>query len=884
MKIFGAILASLLAAPPALAAGDLYFSEYIEGSSNNKALEIYNATGAPVNLATYSVRMYFNGSATPGLTINLAGTVADGDVFVLAQSSADPAILAQADQTNGSGWFNGDDAVALAKSGVNIDVIGQIGVDPGAEWGTGDTSTADNTLRRSLTVTAGDPNGGDAFDPALEWAGFPTNTFSGIGQYPDGGVTPTVATIAQVQGAGHTSPLLGELVQTTGIVTAVDFNGFYLQDPVGDADPATSEGIFVFTSSAPTVAVGHAVKVTGTVSEFQPGGASTQNLTTTEIGGPSIQVLSTGNALPATVTLGNGGSLPPTELIDDDGLAVFDPASDGIDFYETFEGMRVRIPGALAVSGRNSFNEIFTVGDGGAFATRINARSGITVSEQDFNPERIQVQLDGDLVPGFFPTVKTGDSLGDVVGVVGYDFGNFEVKATQAFTVTDGGLQPETAAEAPADALSIATFNVLNLDPKVESLALVQGPADIDDDIGDGRFAALAAQIVDNLRSPDIIALQEVQDDDGAELTSVTDASLTYTTLIEAIETAEGPTYEFRDVAPADDSSGGQPGGNIRVGFLFNPARVSLDEGSLQSLSDPDLGDGDAFAASRRPLEATFHFHGRAITLINNHLSSKGGSTPLFGLVQPSINGSVEQRLAQAEVVHDHVAALLQQDAAANVIVLGDLNEFSFYEPLQVLAGTPAILTDLSGQLDELERYSYVFDGNSQDLDHILASDALAGITSYDVVHVNTEFEHAAAASDHDPIVARITFAQVCQPDLGFGGPGSATLAVCGDPLAPGGLSQLVIDGAPAGTTALLPFGLASAAVPTHLGILVPVPIVDILTLVDADLDGTITLPIAGSLAGIPLSVFIQAVYTDASITPFGLGFTNAVEIQFLGE
>src|SRR5262245_14560795 len=177
--------------------------------------------------------MFFNGNATAGLTIDLTGTVANGDVFVLAQSSADAAILAQADQTNGSGWFNGDDAVALAKSGVNIDVIGQIGVDPGAEWGTGDASTADNTLRRALTVTAGDSNGADAFDPAIEWIGFPTNTFSGIGQYPDGGgPTPTVATIAQIQGAGHTSPLLAQLVQTTGIVTAVDFNGFYLQDPV----------------------------------------------------------------------------------------------------------------------------------------------------------------------------------------------------------------------------------------------------------------------------------------------------------------------------------------------------------------------------------------------------------------------------------------------------------------------------------------------------------------------------------------------------------------------------------------------------------------------------------------------------------------------------
>src|SRR5687768_3466633 len=144
-------LAGLLAPPPAAAAPtELFFTEYIEGSSNNKALEIYNGTGAAINLSTgaYSVQMCFNGALTCSLTINLTGTVAAGDVYVVAQSAADGAILAAADQTNGSGWFNGDDAVLLRKAGIVIDSIGQRGFDPGAEWGTGLVSTADNTLRR----------------------------------------------------------------------------------------------------------------------------------------------------------------------------------------------------------------------------------------------------------------------------------------------------------------------------------------------------------------------------------------------------------------------------------------------------------------------------------------------------------------------------------------------------------------------------------------------------------------------------------------------------------------------------------------------------------------------------------------------------------------
>ena len=189
-KLTIALLLGLLAAPISAFATPIFFSEYIEGTSNNKALEIYNGTGAAINLATggYNVQMFYNGSATAGLTINLTGIVASGDVYVLAQSSADPTILAQADQTNGAGWFNGDDAIALRIGTTILDVIGQIGFDPGTEWGSGLISTADNTLQRKGTITIGDMIGSDAFDPSVEWDGFATNTFTGLGSYS--GATP----------------------------------------------------------------------------------------------------------------------------------------------------------------------------------------------------------------------------------------------------------------------------------------------------------------------------------------------------------------------------------------------------------------------------------------------------------------------------------------------------------------------------------------------------------------------------------------------------------------------------------------------------------------------------------------------------------------------
>jgi predicted extracellular nuclease len=164
---------------------DLFISEYIEGTSNNKALELFNGTGAAIDLVAggYNIQMFFNGNATAGLTINLIGTVGIGDVFVLAQSSAVAAILAQADQTNGAGWFNGDDAVVLRKGTTILDAIGQIGFDPGTEWGSGFTSTADNTLRRMATVCTGDSVGTDVFDPSVQWTGFATDTFDGLGSH-----------------------------------------------------------------------------------------------------------------------------------------------------------------------------------------------------------------------------------------------------------------------------------------------------------------------------------------------------------------------------------------------------------------------------------------------------------------------------------------------------------------------------------------------------------------------------------------------------------------------------------------------------------------------------------------------------------------------------
>ena len=246
----------LVAAPSASAAPtDLFFSEYVEGSGNNKALEIYNGTGAPVDLAAagYAVQVFFNGSSSAS-TIALAGTVANGDVFVLAAGAADQPVLDQADQTTGASLWNGDDAIALVKTGANtpIDVIGQIGFDPGSEWGTGLTSTADNTLRRKPAVQAGDTDGSNAFDPATEWDGYASNTFDGLGSHtidsvPTPDAAPTVVGTVPSDGALGVAPAANLTVTFSEPVSAAG-DAFALSCSVSGAHPvAVTGGPMTFT-------------------------------------------------------------------------------------------------------------------------------------------------------------------------------------------------------------------------------------------------------------------------------------------------------------------------------------------------------------------------------------------------------------------------------------------------------------------------------------------------------------------------------------------------------------------------------------------------------------------------------------------------------------
>ena len=653
--------------------------------------------------------------------------------------------IAFSEAVNVSGsWF----AISCTASGAHAAIASggptMFTLDPAVDFSTGETCT--------VTVVAAqvsDQDMGDPPDTMAEDYVFSFNTVP-----PVVPITP----IHHIQGAAHLSTFDGHTVRTAGVVTAVAGNGFYLQDPSPDGNASTSEAIFVFTSSAPSVAVGDAIEVTGAVDEFRPGGVASPNLTTTEIGSPSVAVTSSGNDLPAPTVVGVGGRVPPTAVIEDDATGdvetsgVFDPATDGIDFYESLEGMLVQVNDAVAVGPTNDFGEIAVLADDGEGTGLRSARDGIVVRPGDFNPERIIL----DDVLAATPEMNTGDHFtAGVVGVLDYSFGNFKLLVTSALERIDEGLEREVA-EAPSDGeLSIATFNVENLDP------------------GDGeeQFTALADLVVNHLRSPDLLTLEEVQDNNGATNDGTVAADVTLDTLASAIAEAGGPEYEWRQISPQDNEDGGEPGGNIRVAFLFRTDRglsfvdrpggdattgvtvASGSDGPELSISPGRIDPTNlAFNDSRKPLAGEFVWNGRPLFVVANHWNSKTGDQPLFGRFQPPVLASEAQRIQQAQVVNDFVDSVLALDPSANIVIAGDLNDFAFSPPLATLTAG-GVLNQLSDTVHESGRYSFLFDGNSQQLDHILVSDNLVAATSgFDFVHVNAEF--GEQVSDHDPAYA----------------------------------------------------------------------------------------------------------------------------------
>jgi predicted extracellular nuclease len=564
--------------------------------------------------------------------------------------------------------------------------------------------------------------------------------------------------VHDIQGTTRLSPYAGRTVtRVPGVVTGVrttGSRGFWIQDPDADDDPRTSEGVFVHTGSAsPTVKVGDAVLVSGSVTEYYP--ASGQQ-SVTEITGPTTTVLSSGNPLPAPVTLSastvphaytptaGGGSIEALPLR---------PDTYALDFYESLEGMRVTFKDARVTGGTTAYDELWVTVKPKESPTR---RGGTLYSgyEQQ-NTGRMKVMSLDAGKP--FPTADVGDVLsGATTGPLDYaTYGGYNVQATQLGKVVGKKLKREVTRRQKSGELAVATYNVENLDA-----------LDAQD-----KFDRLAEGIAVHLNSPDIVALEEIQDDNGPVDDGTTASEATLKRFTDAIRAAGGPRYQWRYVAPENNADGGEPGGNIRQAFLFNPQRVAFTDrgkagpttatkpvrsrrGGAELTHSPGRVNptSEAWANSRKPLVGEFAFQGRTVFVIANHFNSKGGDQSLHSRYQPPSRSSEKQRTAQAAEVNAFVKSLLAVDRDAKAVVLGDLNDFEF-SPTMAALTAGKVLKPLITTLPVAERYTYVYDGNSQALDHTLTTPAITHV-DYDVVHLNAEF--ADQASDHDPQIARI--------------------------------------------------------------------------------------------------------------------------------
>ncbi|MEW8972305.1 MAG: DUF6359 domain-containing protein, partial [Mesobacillus sp.] len=539
--------------------------------------------------------------------------------------------------------------------------------------------------------------------------------------------------IHDIQGEGHVSPYKDQQVaQVAGIVTKVEGNSaFFMQDPEEDGNPNTSEAIYVYKKNH-GLTEGDQVEIDGLVKEWVLDGYSEKlqtDLAMTEINATEVTKIATGVELPAPVVIGED-RIPPTQVIDNDQFSVFDPSEDGIDFYESLEGMRIGVESPQVI-GPQKYGEVPVIAnkvEGKVYSPQ----GGILLTEESSNPERMFLLIDRDFI------AKTGDQFnGLVTGVVSYGFSNFKILVDQETLpeLIESELVEDYATfDQKENKLTIASYNIENFSAETDQ----------------SKTARIAESMINNLKTPDIIGLVEVQDNDGQTGSGSADASQSYQALIDEIVAQGGPAYNWTDIAPEYNQDGGAPGGNIRVGYLYNPERVQLKEAPKGTATEAvayENGDltlnpgridpqNPIFEDTRKPLAAEFVFKGQEVIVIANHFNSKGGDDPLFGVTQPPVLDSEVQRIEIAKLLNEFIAGIHAEDPKANVVVLVDLNDFEFSKPIEVLENGQ--LTNMIETLPEGERFTYNYQGNSQVLDHILVSNHLADQAEADIININS--------------------------------------------------------------------------------------------------------------------------------------------------
>ncbi|MCW8126936.1 ExeM/NucH family extracellular endonuclease [Microbulbifer halophilus] len=769
-----ALCLSALASTHAMA--DLLISEYIEGSSNNKALEIYNGTGAPVDLADYAVQVYFNGSTSAGADIALSGGLADGGVFVLAHGSAAGEILAQADQTYGGGLFNGDDAVALVREGQPVDVIGQIGFDPGSLWGDATLGTQNQTLRRNGDILDGRSDGSGAFDPALEWTSAGRDNFDDLGRYRDSGdgggnddgggdggdialgqCGDAATRISAVQGSGAASPLVGERVEVEAVVVA-DFRdtdsglgGFFVQEEDADRDAleTTSEGLFIYDNGFDAeLQTGDLVRVGGEVTEYHG---------LTEI-----------NRVDGIRVCDSGLSVSAAEITM--------PFADA-EVPERYEGMLAHFAQTLTVSGNYNLarygelelsagrlytpTNIAEPGPAARAQQSENARNRILLDDGSTvqNPERIPYPAPG-LDAG--NSLRTGAAVDGLRGVITYGFGRYRVHPVEAPAFDDTNPRGAAPALPGEGSLRVASLNVLNYfngDGNGGGFPTARG-ADTSEEFQRQRDKVIAAV---RGTGADIVGLMEIENDGYGADSAIQD-------LVDGLNAAGSGVYSFVNPGLAELGTD-----QVAVGIIYRSDRVQ-PQGDAATLSGYPFDYGN-----RQPLLQSFTelATGESLAVVVNHLRSKG-SCPDDGSLnddQGDGQGCWNQvRIQAADALAGWVAGDPAGTGVERALLIGDLNSYARENPISTLK--EAGYTDLLAQFAGDDAYSYVYDAQAGYLDHALASAELAplvtGAATWSInadepraLDYNTEYKSEAQvdslysadayrASDHDPVVVEL--------------------------------------------------------------------------------------------------------------------------------
>ncbi|KAL2158829.1 hypothetical protein VTH06DRAFT_4021 [Thermothelomyces fergusii] len=600
-------------------------------------------------------------------------------------------------------------------------------------------------------------------------------------------------TIAEINGNRFLSPYAGKTVtNVTGLLIAKGPDGIWIRSTTPDDDDATSEAIYVYSKTVGSaLSVGDIIALDGKVSEYR---SSDSYIYLTEITSPkNVRVVSTGHEVKPLV-IGKDTLSPPTvQYTGLDGGDIYgvpnavanisaenpvlQPTKYGLDFWESLSGELVTVKAPRAVKTPNKYGDTWVVG--GWTVSGENEHGGVTMSDKDSNPEVIIIgsPLDGTKNPS---DSKMGDELEDITGVVQQAFGFYSIlplTAIKTVTSASAAAPPTTLlSKGQCRAITVGSYNVENLAPT------------------SAHLSKIASQIVNYLKTPDLLFIQEVQDDSGPTDDGVVSADATLTALVGAIKDLSNVTYAFTDINPLSNEDGGQPGGNIRVAYLYRPEVVSLylpnkggptdatevvstqvkgkskgkgngkgrGSDSVPTLSfNPGRVDpaNPAWKDTRKPLAAAWLAKGasRPFYTVNVHWTSKGGGTSLHGDQRPPVNGGVAARIAQANVTASFVAEILAIDPAANVIAAGDFNEFAFVQPLKTFAFVSSLIElDEAVKAPVVERYTYAYDMNAQALDHMYVSPALAKSTTtrFGHIHVNSWAAYDDVVSDHDPSVA----------------------------------------------------------------------------------------------------------------------------------